>query len=273
VALIFLAEILLALPLAAQRAHWVTDSRHSIARLFAASSDHKDLVNVAVTRVSGELKQDEGNALPVSFNFDIYPADQSPAAVQSGASGSPGSAPWWEATLLRFRSTSIEPVDKNTIRVRGEMTATYISRETIWAGPSSRDYSGPKYGPPQTHTGTHEVTFEFRKNGHNETAVTSLWSGSTVVPSTDFPTLWNAMVATTWPVFKVGEKIVETTPPTNMRCSMPPVTTGEDFTGEVCNGYAPQILSDPDSAGVPGAHRKDVANQVEMKLEVYLVKM
>jgi polyisoprenoid-binding protein YceI len=268
-----------ATPVLAQTATWGIDSAHSTARLFAASSNRKDLINMGVARMSGEMQQDARAALPVSFTFEIYPADLYPRVSQPGGrgSGAKSSPPWWDATLISFHSKSVEPVDENTLRVRGEMTATYISRHAIYGGPSFRDYYGPTYGPPETHTATQEVTFEFRKMKGNEGAVTAEWSGSAAVRSTEFPTLWNAVVYTAWPVFEVGEKIVEKTPRTDVHCVMP-ATLSEGFYGEVCSGPAMPAFSDPDEDRVPDANRSgapadSLANEVRIKLDLYLVKV
>jgi hypothetical protein len=266
------AAMFCATPAPAQSTVWVIDSAHSTARLFAASSSRKDLINVGVARMSGEMKQDAGAALS-AFRFEIYPADQYPRIIPPGGPGAAAqsSLPWWAATLISFQSKSVEPVDEHTVRVRGEMTATYVSRQTIWGGPSFRDYYGPQYGPPNTHTATQEVTMEFRKTGRNDLPVTAEWSGSTTVGNSEFPTLWNAVVATTWPVFQVGGKVVQTTPRTDVHCVMPG-TTGNDFSGEVCSGAAMPVFAQPEADSVPGGNRKGVANEVKIKLDVYLVK-
>lgn len=272
------AALFCATPARAQSTVWVIDSAHSTARLFAASSNRKDIINVGVARMSGELKQDAGIALPASFTFEVYPADQYPRTIQLGGRGSAAqsSPPSWDATLISFQSKSVEPVDDDTVRVRGEMTATYISRRAIYGGPSSRDYYGPTYGPPITHSTKEEVTFVFRKMRSYGGAVTAEWSGSTTVRSTEFPTLWNAVVYTAWPVFEVGGQIVATTPRTDVHCVMP-ATLSEGFYGEVCSGSAMPALSDPDEDRVPGAEESgapadSLANEVQIKLDVYLVK-
>jgi len=266
-------------PAQAQSTVWVIDSAHSTARLFAASSNHKGIINVGVARMSGEMLQSASNALPASLTFEVYPADQYPRISQPGGrrSAAEGSLPWWDATLISFQSKSVEPLDDNTIRVRGEMTATYISRHAIYGGPSFRDYFGPTYGPPITHSTKQEVTFVFRKMRQYEGEVTAEWSGSTTVPSTQFPTLWNAVVYTIWPAFEVGGEIVGTTPRTDVHCVMP-TTPVEGFGGEVCSGTAMPVMSDPDEDQVPDARRSgasadSLANEVEIKLDVHLVKM
>jgi polyisoprenoid-binding protein YceI len=273
------AAMFCATPARAQSTVWVIDSAHSTARLFAASSNRKDIINIGVARMSGELKQDADNALPASFTFEVYPADQYPRTIQpgGGGSGAKSSPPWWDATLISFQSKSVEPVDENTLRVRGEITATYISRHAIYGGPSFRDYYGPTYGPPITHSAKQEVTFVFRKMQQYGGAVTAEWSGSTTVRSTEFPTLWNAVVYTTWPVFEVAGKIEEKTPRTDIHCVMP-TTLSEGFYGELCSGTAMPAFSDPDEDRVPDANRSgaqadSLANEVQIKLDVYLVKV
>jgi len=273
------AAMFCAIPARAQSTVWVIDSAHSTARLFAASSNRKDIINVGVARMSGEMLLSASNALPASFTFDVYPADQYPRIIQPSGRGSAAqsSPPWWDATLISFQSKSVEPVDENAMRVRGEMTATYVSRHAIYGGPSFRDYYGPTYGPPITHSTKQEVTFVFRKMQQNGGAVTAEWSGSTTVRSTQFPTLWNAVVYTVWPVFEVGGEIVGTTPRTDVHCLMP-ATPVEGFSGEVCGGTAMPVLSDPDEDRVPDARRSgasadSLANEVQIKLDVHLVKM
>ena len=271
--------VFFATPARAQSSAWVIDSAHSTARLFAASSSRKDIINVGVARMSGQMLLSAGNALPASFTFEVYPADLYPRIVQSSGQGSSArtSPPWWDATLISFQSNSVEPVDENTIRVRGEMTATYVSRHAIYGGPSFRDYFGPIYGPPITHSTKQEVTFVLGKMRLYARTLTAEWSGSTTVRNADFPTLWNAVVYTIWPVFQVDEQTVETTPRTDVHCVMPP-TLAEGFSGEVCSGTPMPAFSDPDEDRVPDATRSgtspdSLANEVEIKLDVHLVKM
>ena len=255
----------------AQTGVWRIDSVHSTARLFVASSERPERVNVGVARMSGELQPDASRTSSSLFNFQIYEADRGP--IRSDAQGSvPQDLPAWDATVISFQSESVEPADENTIRVRGELTATYTSRQTFY-GPNFRDYSGPRLGPPRTHSQSQEVTFVFRKSGREGLANVE-WLGSTAVRSTQFPTLWNAILATVWPPFEMGGQLVATLPRTDIHCVMPSMLTNS-FSGEVCSGTPIELLWDADGDSVPGADGvspSSFANEVQIELYMLLVQ-
>lgn len=252
-----LLGILSASPAFAQTTVLNIDPGDSTARLFVASSDRPDArINVGVARLSGDITESANNSLPTAFAFQIFAADRSAQLLQS-KSQEPAPHPLYGAsnTLLTFKSKAVEPVDANTFRVRGDLTATYITRYATYD--PYKAYSGPSYGPVVTHTTTRDVTFLFRTPPHSKARRakkgTAEWSATTSVPSSAFPGLWNAVVTTDWPTFVAAEKcvmpssttgypsgescagkVVEPEPRTDIRCVMPSV--GEDFSGVVCTG-------------------------------------
>jgi hypothetical protein len=265
-------EIGFAATLPAQTAVWSIDSVHSTARLFVASSDRKERVNVGVARMSGEFKPGANNTSLSAFSFQIYEADRGP--IRTAQASIPQNLPAWDATVINFQSESVEPADDNTIRVRGELTATYTSRQTFY-GPNFRDYAGPRLGPPRRHSQTLEVTFVFRKTGRGGLANVE-WLGSTTVGSTEFPTLWNATLTTVWPPFEIGGQTVPTVPRTDIHCVMPSMVTNS-FSGEVCSGKPIQLLWDADGDSVPGvnasgASASSLANEVQIELYMLLTQ-
>jgi hypothetical protein len=266
------AEMCLATTLPAQTAVWRIDSVHSTARLFVASSDRKDRVNVGVARMSGELHSVRSHPPSSALSFQIYEADRGP--IPPVAQGStPQNLPAWDATVISFQSESVQPGDENIIRVRGELTAMYTSRQTFY-GPNFRDYAGPRLGPPQRHSQKQEVTLVFRKTGRGGLANVE-WLGSTAVRSTEFPTLWNAVLATVWPPFEMDGQVMPIVPRTDIHCVMPSMVTNS-FSGEVCKGTPIVTLSDPDGDSVPGANASgasaSVANEVQIELYMLLVQ-
>jgi polyisoprenoid-binding protein YceI len=294
----FFAGILFASPLPAQTAIWRIDSVHSTARLYVTSSTRQGArINVGVARLSGEVFQNAGSLLPGSIAFQIYPADKSTRAAQPKGRGTtaPG-ANRASPTLMTFRSKTVELLDAKSLRVRGDLTAAYVSREAEFD--PSKGYSGPTYGPPVTHSVKREVTFVFRvvpNSGNRDTKPGNrTWSASSSIPSEAFPELWNAVVTTDWPAFVLGEqcampsgvgedfsgpeckgKVVEPAPRTDMHCAMPS-DTGEDFTGMVCDGtplpLAPKTETESKAGTGPsaGSSTPTMANEVVIELVVQL---
>lgn len=295
------AGIFCANPAPAQTTAWRIDSVHSTARLYVGSSNRKDArINVGVARLSGELLQSAGNFLPSSFTFQIYPADKNakPAQSQGGGSAAVGSGRAG-STVIAFQSKTVELINENSLRVRGELTATYVSRAAEYDG-LSKGYSGPTFGPPITHSMKRVASFVFRvvpnsgtqeaKRGNPE------WTATSAFPNQAFPELWNAVVTTDWPAFVLGEqctapsgigedfsgpactgKVVEPAPRTDALCAMPS-EVGEDFTGVVCSGTPLLALPKREEANGSGGSQaagnsdQTIANEVEIELVVRLAK-
>ena len=252
---------------------------------------------MGVARLSGEVLQNADSPLPRTFAFQIYPADRTARTTQSQAQkGVPANAGGTSTTSIRFRSKSVELLDANSVLVIGDLAATYISRDAEYD--PSKGYSGPTFGPSVTHTAKREARFVFRavsgaggKKGNLE------WSASSAVAGDVFPELWNAVVTTDWPAFVVGEqctmpsgvgedfsgpkckgKIVEPEPRTDAQCSTP-LQVGEDFTDSVCSGTPLPAIPKSEAGNhavagqANGSSHQTMANEVEIELIVWLVKM
>lgn len=286
-------------PALAQTTVWGIDSVNSTARLFVASSHRRDArINVGVARLSGEIKLNAGDSLPSAFIFQIYPADKYSKLLQPQGGG-PAPHPLYGShnTLLTFQSSAIEPRGKDTFRVRGALTATYVSRYPTYT--PCKAYSGPEFGPPVTHTTTREATFLFRLSPRTRTRKakkgTTEWVASSAIPSDLFPDLWNAVVTTDWPTFFLGEqcvmpavmgedfsgqecsgKVVQPEPRTDIRCVMPSV--GEDFSGVTCTGTPLSLVPITEEVSVAGAGAQASTGsqgvssneEVEIKLDMRL---
>jgi hypothetical protein len=237
--------------------------------------------------------------LPGAINFQIYPADKSAKQIQQERRGSTSRGQSRSlSALITFKSKFVELLDAKTLRVRGDLTATYVSQTADFD--PSKAYSGPIFGPPVTHSVKREVTFIFREmphaGKHSEKRGYMEWSASSTVLSDTFPELWNAVVTTDWPAFVLGEqctmpfsvgedfsgpackgKVVEPSPRTDTLCAMPS-DVGEDFTGVICSGTPLAVVpkrEDEKSAG--GGHGSEsspqvFANEVEIELAVRMVK-
>ena len=281
-------------PVHAQNSVWSIDSVNSTARLFVASSSRRDArINVGVARLNGEMRQNAGDSPASAFDFQIYPADKNAGpvkregqrAVTEGVNGT-------SSTSIRFQSKAVEPVDENTLRVKGDLTATYTSWSARYE--PTKDYSGPIYGPPVVHSMTREVVFTFRKapraEGEGERRGNTEWSASTTISSEAFPVLWNAVVGTYWPTFVVEEqcvsaeagaedysgpvcegKVVEPLPRTDMHCAMASMNGNESCTGTPLVGLV-RREDETRASGAPAIENasQPQANEIEIELDLRL---
>jgi hypothetical protein len=295
------AGLLSATPAAAQGTVWRIDAAQSTARLYVTASDRRDArINVGVARLSGNLLQGEGGVLPATVAFQIYPADSNPKLRKpDGALPSSQSQVRVNSTTIAFRSRTVQLLDQKSVLVRGDLTATYVSRTSDYD--PSKGYSGPVYGPPVIHSVKREVGFVFRvvpPAGNREARKGSVeWSASSVIAGDKFPELWNAVVTTDWPAFMVNEqckppadasedfsvpactgKLIEPVPPTDTHCDMPS-SVGEDFSGATCEGAPLPVVPKKEKQ----SHVKDgqpkqgsegtIANVVEIELVLRLARV
>lgn len=295
------AGILSASAAAAQGTVWRIDSTQSTARLYVTSSKRREArINVGVARLSGNVLQNAGTFLPGTVSFQIFSADRNgkPATSQGSGSVSPARIRAGSATLA-FRSKTIELLDEKTVLVRGDMTATYVSRAPEYD--PSKGYSGPVFGPPVTHSAKRNIAFVFREAALAGTSGTKRgsveWSASSIIPGDLFPELWNAVVTTDWPVFILDEqcntpsgagedfsgpactgKLVEPAPRTDMVCAMPS-SVGEDFSGTTCSGTPLLVTPKLEGKGGTGggqpaqASLGSMANEIEIELVIRLERM
>ena len=294
------AGMIFANPVLAQTSVWGIDSVHSTARLFVGSSNRRDArINVGVARLSGVVIENAGASLPGAITFQIYPADKDAKPGQPEGRGSVSHAlNSGGSTIITFRSKAVEPVDAKTVLVRGDLTATYVSRSATYD--PFKAYSGPVFGPPITHSMRREVIFVFRAvahaGGREEKRGTVEWTASSTIPSDVFPELWNAVVTTDWPAFVLGGqcvmpsgvgedfsgpvctgKVVEPAPRTDIHCAMPS-SVGEDFAGRVCTGTPlPAVAMRENESRVGGGHGSGgsaqlLANEAEIELDMRLLK-
>src|SRR5579863_6150537 len=141
-----LAGLLFATAAAAQGTVWRIDSSQSTARLYVTASNRRDArINVGVARLTGNILQGEDSALPATVAFQIYPADSNPKLRRpDGALPSSKTQIGANSTTIAFRSRTVQLLDQKRVLVRGDLTATYVSRNTDYD--PSRGYSGPVYG-------------------------------------------------------------------------------------------------------------------------------
>ncbi len=297
VVLVVLSSLVFVAPAPAQTIVWRIDSEHSTARLFLASSRNPDaIVNVGVARANGLVAYADDSAMP-NFDFTIYPADKTASLerFQQEQNDKPGNEP--DYTVISFRSTRVVLVDKETFRVTGNLTLTYVQRLVTYD--PSEAYSGPVYGPAITHSVRQEAVFEFRqvdpsgaqaaKKGNAE------WFAVSTISGENFPELLEAVSATNWPTFvadehcvmpsTIGEdysgpactgETVEPTPRKDFHCDMP-ATVGEDFAGEVCTQTSsPAATTDAGENQLEARHHSSgepnrlVANDVKIELDLHL---
>jgi polyisoprenoid-binding protein YceI len=265
VVLFVMGGMAIALPAVAQNTVWRIDPAHSTARLFLASAKNPSAAdNVGVARTSGVIDQEAGDSARSDFDFTIYPADKN--ADQSGNNP--------DYTVISFKSTQVVPLNKETFRVTGDLTLSYVE-QSVTIEPSGV-YSGPLYGPPVHHSVTQKAVFEFHKvspaGTQKATDNKTEWLGSSTTIGEDFPQLLNLVSTTNWPVFiadeqcmvpSVGEDLsrpsctgetVEPIARADVQCYLPSV--GEDFAGEMCTKTSPI----------------QVANEVQMQLDLHLTK-
>ncbi len=299
VVLVVLSSLIFVAPGLAQNVVWRIDSEHSTARLFLASSTNPDdAVNVGVARANGLVTRNADDSAAPDFDFTIYPADKTASLErfqQEQNNEKPGNEP--DYTVISFKSTHVVRVDKETFRVTGNLTLTYVKRLATFD--PSEAYSGPVYGPAVTHSVRQEAVFEFHrvnpfgaraaKDGNPE------WSAFSTINGENFPELLDAVSATNWPTFvadehcvmpsTIGEdysgpactgETVEPTSPKNLHCEMP-ATVGEDFAGEVCTQTSsPAVTTDAGANQWEARHHRTdepnrlIANELKFELDLHL---
>jgi polyisoprenoid-binding protein YceI len=296
-----LAGFLSAAPAAAQGAVWRIDAAQSTARLYVTASNRRDArINVGVARLTGNILQGDGTVLPATVAFQIYPADSNPNLRKPDGALPPSQTQIRaNPTTIAFRSRTVQLLDQKSVLVRGDLTATYVSRNADYD--PSKGYSGPVYGPSVIHSVKREVGFVFRvasPAGKRETKRGIVeWSASGVIAGDLFPELWNAVVTTDWPAFLVNEqcnppadadedfsapactrKLIEPVPSTDTHCDMPS-SVGEDFSGATCNGAPlPVVPKQEKQSHVKGGQPKKgsagtMANVVEIELVLRLARV
>jgi polyisoprenoid-binding protein YceI len=296
---LFVLSLIFVAPGLAQNAVWRIDSEHSTARLFLASSRNPDdTVNVGVARANGLVTRTADDSAVPFFDFTIYPADKTESlerSQQEQNNEKRGNEP--DYTVISFKSARAVRIDKETFRVTGNLTLTYVER--LAAYDPSEAYSGPVYGPAVTHSVRQEAVFEFHQvnpsgvqteeNGNSE------WSAFTTISGENFPELLDAVSAMDWPTFvadeycftplTIGEdysgpactgETVERTPRKNLHCEMPG-TVGEDFAGEVCTQTSsPAVTTDAGANQWEARHHRTdepnrlIANEVKFELDLHL---
>jgi hypothetical protein len=294
------AGLLSATAAMAQGTVWRIDAAQSTARLYVTAANRREArINIGVARLTGNILQGEDSALPATVAFQIYPADSNPKVRKPAGSLPPAQTQIRvNSTTIGFRSRTVQLLDQKSVLVRGDLTATYISRNADYD--PSRGYSGPVYGPPVTHSVKREVGFVFRTTnaaGKREAKKGSVeWSASGVIAADLFPELWNAVVTTDWPAFMVNEqcnppadsgenssvpactgKLIEPVPSTDTHCDMPSLV-GEDFSGATCEGAPLPVIPKPERQNRPGGPKSskgskgNLANVVEIELVLRLAR-
>jgi polyisoprenoid-binding protein YceI len=302
VTLVAVSGLIFVAPVLAQNAVWRIDSEHSTARLFLASSRNPDAsVNVGVARANGMVTRNAADSAMPEFDFTIYPADKTASLErlkQEQDNKKPGDEP--DYTVITFKSTRVARIDKETFRVTGNLTLTYVVRVPTYD--PSEAYSGPVYGPAVTHSSRQEAVFEFRQVNPSRAQAAKKgiaeWSAFSTINGENFPELLDAVSATDWPTFvadehcvmpsTIGEdysgpactgELVEPTPRKDLHCEMP-ATVGEDFAGEVCTQTsAPVLITDTAQIEWERRHHSSdepsqlVANEVKIQLDLQLTEI
>jgi polyisoprenoid-binding protein YceI len=284
----------------AQDATWRIDSEHSTARLFLASSRNSEAgINVGVARANGVIVRSAGDTAPSEVNFTIYPADKTASAdrsEQDRSGGNPGNNP--DYTVIRFKSTRVVPVGRDSFRVTGDLTLTYVER--LATNDPSEAYAGPLYGPAVTDSVTQPAGFEFRQvspSGARRARRNVVeWSASSTMNGEDFPELLKAVSSTNWPTFVADEKCampshagegfsgpvcagtaIEVAARADLQCEMPSV--GEDFAGEVCSETTPGATTNAAEQRAQARRHSGgeqiplVVNEVKMQLDLQLTRV
>jgi polyisoprenoid-binding protein YceI len=294
VALVVLSGFIFVVPTPAQNTIWRIDSEHSTGRLFLASSSNPDAtVNVGVARTNGLVTRNADDSAMPDFDFTIYPADKTASlerSQQERQTEEPGDDP--DYTVISFKSTRVVRVDKETFRVTGNLTLTYVQRLATFE--PSEAYSGPVYGPAIIHSVRQEAVFEFRqvdpsgaqaaKKGNAE------WHAVSKISGENFPELLEAVSATNWPTFVADEHCVmpstvgedysgstctgETVAPAprkDLHCEIP-TTVGEDYAGGVCTQTSsPVVTTDTAENRLRSSEPNQlVANAVKIELDLHL---
>lgn len=302
VVLVVVSSLIFVAPCLAQNAVWRINPEHSTARLFLASSRNPDdAVNVGFARANGLVGRNTDDSAVPDFDFKIYPADKTASMERfkhEQKNGEPGNEP--DYTVISFKSTRVVLVDKETFRVTGKLTLTYVQRLVTYD--PGEAYSGPVYGPAITHSLRREAVFEFHQvdpsEAHSAKQGNAEWSAVSTISGDNFPELLDAVSATDWPIFvadehcvmpsTIGEdfsgptctgETVEPAPRKDIHCEMP-ATVGEEFAGEVCTQTSlPAVITDTAEIDREARHRRNsgpnqlVANEVKIQLALRLTEI
>jgi polyisoprenoid-binding protein YceI len=293
VVFLVLSSVIFVVPAAAQNAIWHIDSERSTGRLFLASSRNPDAtVNVGVARANGLVAYADDSTMR-DFDFTIYPADKTASLErfqQDQQTENPGDDLYY--TVISFKSTRIVRVDKETFRVTGNLTLTYVQRLVTYD--PSEAYSGPVYGQGITDSVRQEAVFEFREvdpsGAQGATNGNAEWIAVSTISSENFPELLEAVSATNWPTLvadehcvmpsTIGEdysgaactgETVEPAPRKDLHCEMP-TTVGEDYPGAVCTQTSsPVVTTDAGEKHLRSSEPKQLAaNAVKIELDLHL---
>jgi hypothetical protein len=281
-ALMAIGSLMAVTPVKAQSTVWRIDSEHSTARLFLASSRNVDAdVNAGVARANGTVIRTGGDLANPVFDFTIYPAEKP------------------DDTVIHFKSTRVVREDRETYRVAGDLTLTYVQRSVTYD--PNESYSGPVYGPAVTHSVKQQAVFEFHKVDPSAARPvkesSAEWIASSTINGESFPELLKAMATTVWPTFVADEQCVmpstvgedfsgpactgerlETAARKDLNCDMP-ATIGEDFASEVCTPTSTPMVVAPTRDNQQYALRHNnaeprvlVANEVKFQLDLRLTE-
>jgi YceI-like domain len=211
-----------------QRLESRIDSAHSTASLSLVSSQSGISWNVGIAKVSGTVILDNNNPGEDVLDLNIYPARQEARLLNpDGSFRKNSSADLSRYTLMSFHSSSAKQNRDGKVAVTGELTVTYVNRETsiVW----SDAYSGPDYGEPVAQRWTGEVTFVLgAPTPVPPTAIkkSKQITALAILNRQDFPGLRTAWLEAIWPIVVEDE-----------HCEMPPVKPSmRDYSGAVCTG-------------------------------------
>jgi hypothetical protein len=281
-ALLVIGSLIVVTPAKAQSTVWRVDSEHSTARVFLASSRNADAdLNLGVARASGTVIRTGSDSENPVFDFVIYPAEKP------------------DDTVIHFKSTRVVREDRETYRVAGGLTLTYVQRSVTYD--PSEAYSGPVYGPAVTHSVKQKAIFEFHKVDPSAARPVKEgsveWIASSTINGESFPELLKAVATTVWPTFVADERCVmpssvgedfsgpactgervETAARKDLNCDMP-ATIGDDFAGEVCTPTSTPMVVAPSRDNQQHALRHNnaepsvlVANEVKFQLDLQLTE-
>ena len=208
------------------------DSGHSTASMYVApAGETSSALNLAIAKVSGTAYWDRDKPSNSVFDLYIFPAVKDlPPLAEDGSLRKDAVLNLSRYTLLTFRSKNAVLDGSGKLLVTGDLTITYLEREsnTQW----SVAYAGGTSGEPIVQTSTHEVRLVVESVAPNEgrewPAAKADLFGSIATTEEAVPGLKHALMDAVWPIVVEDE-----------RCVMPAPAAGADmraYQGAICSG-------------------------------------
>jgi len=232
------------------------DPEHSTASFYLQkNAESSSRLNVAVAKVSGIALWDRQDVSNSAFRLYLYPAGQdSQLFNKEGHFRVDAVANLARYTVMTFNSKHASMSPSGMLDVTGDMTVSYVERET--AAQWSPSYTGSEAGPPQVQQTSREVHLVVQDvstlEQTNWPAAKPDLVASIATSESEVPGIKHALLDAIWPIVVQDES-----------CTMPPLSAGadlRDYHGADCVGRP--VLVSP-SGEIPAWSAAGYAGRVD----------